>query len=121
MVFEPSAAPHERQKFLEWYRLQTKWSEDHSYNDPIVSTPSLQEYFRDITNIFPAMNGPFGSDDVDNPKVTDHCVGRNVIYSAFAWSCAEQAYTVVRQLAAKHRIGFFDVSAENGDIILPVE
>ena len=121
MVFEHSVAPKERQKFLAWYGQQTKWSEGHSYNDPSVSTPSLQAYFQDIIDIFPAMNGPFRSDDFDNPKVTDHCVARNVIYSAFAWSCTEEAYGVVRQLAAKHRIGFFDVSAENGDIILPAE
>ncbi|PDT77673.1 hypothetical protein [Bradyrhizobium sp. C9] len=121
MVFEPSVAPEERKSFLEWYGQQTKWSEGHSYNDPSVSTPSLQAYFQDIIKVFPAMNGPFRSDDFDDPKVTDHCVGRHVIYSAFTWSCAEQAYSVVRQLAAKHRIGFFDVSAENGDIILPAE
>ena len=121
MVFEASAAPTERQKFLEWYRQQTKWSEGHSYNDPDVSTPSLQAYFHGIIDIFPAMNGKYRSNDYDDPMVTDHCVGKYVIYSAFSWSCAEEAYRVVRQLAEKHRIGFFDVSAENGDIILPVK
>lgn len=68
---------------------------------------------------FPPLNGPFASDDVDNPRVTDHCVGRNVIYSAFAWSRAEEAYSVMKALARKHKVGFFEASGPEAEIILP--
>ena len=39
MVFDPEAAPVDRHAFMEWYEAQAEWSEDHSYDDPSVSTP----------------------------------------------------------------------------------
>jgi hypothetical protein len=104
---------------MEWYRQQTEWAEGHSYDDPKVSSPLLQSWFSEIIQHFPAMNGPYASDDIDNPKVTDHCIGKEVIYSAFDWSCAEEAHKVMKQLAIKHKVGFFDVSADNGEIVFP--
>ena len=65
------------------------------------------------------MNGPYSSKDVDNSKVTDYSVGRSVVYAAFAWSEAEAAFKTMFQLAEKHRVGFFDVSANNGGVWLP--
>jgi hypothetical protein len=119
MVFEPSKAPKEREAFMSWYTEQTKWSEDHSYQDHEVTSPLLQVWFKEIVQFFPPMNGPLASDDVDDPKVTDHCIGHDVIYSAFAWSVAEEAYPKFRELAIKHSVGFFDVSADNGEILFP--
>lgn len=119
MVFEPSVAPRERQKFMEWYQQQTQWSESHSLQRPHVTSPALQSWFQEMIQSFPAMNGPFAVDDFDNPKVTDHCIGRDVIYSAFAWSCAEEARAKMRSLAVKHRFGFFDLSSSEGEILFP--
>ena len=119
MVFEPTVAPKERKEFMEWYAQQTEWAEDHSYQDHAVTTEALQSWFKEMVEYFPAMNGPLASDDVDDPKVTDHCIGQHVIYSAFAWSVAEDAYPKVRELAIKHSVGFFDVSADNGEILFP--
>src|SRR4051812_27531703 len=39
MVFEPAAAPKDRQSFIEWYHDQTNWTELHSYDDPKATTP----------------------------------------------------------------------------------
>jgi hypothetical protein len=119
MVFEPSVAPRERSAFLEWYRNQTQWSEEHGYNNPSVASPALQQWFHEMIQYYPPLNGPLASDDVDNPTVTDHCVGRHVIYSAFAWSCAVDAYRTMKLLAAKHGVGFFDVSSNEMDIFFP--
>jgi hypothetical protein len=119
MVFEPSAAPKDREQFMTWYREQITWSEAHSYDNPSVSSPALQAWFHEMIQFFPAMNGPFSSDDDDDPKVTDHCIGKTVIYSGFAWSCAEEARSVMEQLAKKHQVGFFDVSANQGEIVFP--
>jgi len=42
---------------------------------------------------YPAMNGPYAKEeDEDNDYVTDYCIGKDVIYAAFSWSLAEQAY-----------------------------
>jgi len=68
---------------------------------------------------YPALNGPYASDDVDNPKVTDYSVGKSVIYAAFGWSQADDALNTMFELAAKHGAGFFDVSGDNGGVWVP--
>jgi hypothetical protein len=120
MVFDAAAAPRDRTQFLAWYEKQSEWQESHGYNDPEVPAPVLKKWFREIIKAFPPMNGPLASDDPDNPKVTDYSLGRAVICGAFAWSEAEAAYMHVKELAAKHGVGFFDVSGDDGDIWWPV-
>ena len=119
MVFEITAAPKTRQEFMEWYAIQTEWAEDHDYQDHSVTSDALQNWFNEMIEYFPPMNGPLASDDYDNPKVTDHCIGKNIIYSAFAWSEADDAHLKMKELAIKHSVGFFDVSTENGEILFP--
>ena len=121
MVFEVTAAPRDRPSFMAWYEKQTQWAEDHSYDNPAVSSTNLQSWFKEMIQVYPPMNGPFASDDVDNPKLADYSVGREVIYAAFAWSCAENAHATMSQLAKKHGVGFFDVSADEGEILFPGE
>ncbi len=119
MVFDPAAAPFDRKEFKAWYDDQTKWSEGHSYNDPKVTTPALQDWFHEMIREFPAMNGPYASTDYDNSYVTDYSVGRAVIYAGFAWSVAQDAYKAVVEGAARHKVGFYDVSGPHGEIVLP--
>ena len=119
MVFDPATAPQDREQFLRWYDAPTEWSEEHSYDDPNVTTPALAAWFAEISQAFPPMNGPFASDDFDNPRVTDFCIGRSVIYAASAWAQAEDAHAAVSRLAAKHSVGFYDVSSDEGEIRFP--
>ncbi|QEI08689.1 hypothetical protein FXN63_24710 [Pigmentiphaga aceris] len=124
MVFEPASAPADHDEFMTWYRAQTEWAEDHAYNDPKVSTPRLSAFFHEIIKQYPAMNGPYGveeldDEDEDDALVSDYTVGQSVIYIAFAWSKAEGAYPEVLRLATKHQIGFFDVSSNNEEVWLP--
>lgn len=125
MVFEPDHAPRSRGAFMVWYGQQTDRTEPHGYDDPAVPTPALAAWYRDMVKIFPNMNGP-GSptqsdapEVFDNPRLTDYSVGRSVIYAAFAWSQSLDAYGAVRRFAEKHGVGFFNASAENGEIWLP--
>nr|WP_225563087.1 hypothetical protein [Rhodanobacter sp. DHG33] len=118
MVFEPTAAPRDRGSFMGWYEKQTEWGEGHNYLDPKIASPRLQLWFQEMVQFFPAMNGPFASDS-DASEVTDHCIGKDVIYSAFAWSVAEKAHAKMRELAIKHNVGFFDVSAGEGELLFP--
>jgi len=120
MVFDDAAAPRDRTRFLGWYEKQCEWHESHGYNNPDIPAPALKNWFREIITAFPPMNGPLASDDPDDPKVTDYSLGRSIIYAAFAWSEAEAAYKHVKELAAKHGVGFFDVSGNDGDIWWPV-
>ncbi|GHC13312.1 hypothetical protein [Thermomonas carbonis] len=119
MVFEPSAAPHDRASFMNWYAKQAEWSEDHSYDDPQVASPALQRWFAEMIQFFPPINGPLSSPDAEGPEVTDHCIGQNVIYSAFSWSLADEAHAKMRELAIKHEVGFFHASDDPGEILIP--
>jgi hypothetical protein len=121
MVFEPTVAPRERSDFLRWYEQQTQWSEGHGYNDLTVTSSSLRAWFMEMIGAFPPMNGPLASDDVDNPKVTDYSIGKDVIYACFAWSQVDPAFASMASLAKKHNVGFFDVSADQGAIVFPGE
>jgi hypothetical protein len=120
MVFRPDIAPRTRTEFMDWYADQTQWKEEHSYDDPAVTSHNLEKWFLEMINSYPAMNGPYAKDeDADNEFVTDYSVGKNVIYTAFSWSLAEQAYEKMKSLAQKHEVGFFDASADDGDILFP--
>ena len=117
MVFDPTVAPRDRAGFAKWYDQQTEWSESHTYDDPDVCSPALQAWFHEMRESFPAMNGPYKSESMDS-AVTDYSIGRFVIYAAFAWSVAPKALMHMRDLAAKHRVGFYDVS-DTDEILYP--
>ena len=126
MVFEREKAPSKQKDFLDWYEKETEWTEDHGYNDPTVSSPALQEWYREMIKTFPNMNGPdaptneqLDEDEDLESHLTDYAIGRNVIYAAFSWSTTEEAYELTKRLAQKHGVGFFDVSGTDGDIFLP--
>lgn len=110
MVFAPDAPPPDRDGFMAWYVKQTEWGEGHSYDDPAISDAALRAWFLEMINIFPSMNGPMASDDVDDPKLTDYCIGKSAIYAAFAWSEVADAYRTMFDLAQQHKVGFFDAS-----------
>jgi hypothetical protein len=121
MVFETGAAPKEHKGFIEWYFRQTKWSEGHSYNDPGVASARLQAWFSDMILAFPPLNGPLAKEELpdDEGTASDYSIGRQFIYIGFAWSKAEAAYQAVVSLAAKHQLGFFDVSSSEEEVWLP--
>ena len=120
MVFAPGAAPKDRNGFMAWYSTVVEWGEDHGYDDPVVCVAPLAAWFHDIRADFPPMNGPLAPvDDFDNPKLTDYSVGRQAIYAAFAWSQMRPARRAMFDLAKRHRLGFFDTSADDGQVWLP--
>ena len=123
VVFEKSIAPGSKAEFLEWYKEQVEWKEDHDYDSIEVSSSKLKCWFLDMIKLFPPMNADFDIDDVlENDqeleiRFTDYSIGKNLIYAGFAWSQAETAYNTMLMLALKHDVGFFDVSG-TGAIIL---
>lgn len=119
MVFRKEAAPKMRETFLEWYDKQTEWEEDHSYDDPANTSEDLRSWFMEMIQTFPSLNGPFATEEEDNIYASDYCIGNDVIYVAFAWPLANEAYAKMIEQAEKHGVGFFDVSAGNGDIFFP--
>jgi hypothetical protein len=125
MVFEITKAPKTKKEFMDWYDRQTEWAEEHDYETVGVTYPALQKWFMEMKDTFPPMNGKFApeeeaiaNDEDLESRLTDYSIGYNVIYAAFSWSVADEAYEKVRTLAQKHGVGFFDASGD-GDIILP--
>lgn len=116
MVFDPKAAPKDREDFLRWEHEQTSWNEDHSYDDPAVTTPELRALFFDMIKSFPAMNGPFAFRKDDDPSITDYSIGRSVIYAAFASSQAVLAYHTMFALAKVRGVGFSGTSEPNSEV-----
>ena len=113
MVFAPDAAPaKKRGPFLAWYDQQAEWGEGHSYMDPAVSSAALQAFHAELVQAFPAQ-----SDD-DGPG-TDYTIGKSVIYMTFEWDNVDSAHEAVFELAAKHGLGFFDVSSDLAETWLP--
>lgn len=121
MVFDPVAAPHERAAFLEWYHQQAEWSEGHNYSDPANTTPALAAWYEAMRLTYPNMNGPNAVTDEEmlepgvEDRLGDYSIGHHVIYAAFSWSEAENVYPLVRALAVKYGVGFYDVSGDEGD------
>src|SRR4051794_14185307 len=91
-VFDPAVAPQSRAEFRKWFDMQTQWNESHGYNDPDVPVSALRNWFREMITMFPPMNGLLRSSDIDDPRVTDYSLGRNIIYCGFASSVGSAAY-----------------------------
>ena len=122
MVFNPKTAPKSEPEFLEWYGKQTEWTEDHSYDDPKVSSTELRNWFIDMITEFPALNGPYSTTESEEliGNETDYSVGIDVIYSSFQWPAADKAYSKMLEIARKHKVGFYDASGD-GNIMFPSE
>ena len=121
MVFEPDAVPQGHAEFVDWSAQQTKWSEDHGYDDPALSSARLRAWFEDIIRIFPPMNGPSAMVQLpeDEASSTDYAIGADFIYASFAWSKAEPAYMTVARLAEKHQLGLFNASSSGEEVWIP--
>jgi len=121
MVFEPDAVPTGHEEFLEWYSRQTKWSEDHGYDDPANTSQQLRAWYQDIVQMFPSMSKPISLDETarDESSSTDYAIGRDFIYASFAWSKSEAAYMTVARLAEKHRLGLFNASSTGEEVWVP--
>jgi len=121
MVFEPDAVPQGHDEFVDWYAQRTKWSEDHGYDDPALSSERLRAWFEDIVRIFPPMNGPHAIVQLPEEEAssTDYAIGADFIYASFAWSKAEPAYMTVARLAEKHQLGLFNASSSGEEVWVP--
>lgn len=146
LVFDPAVAPRERTEFMIWYEQLVKWEEDRDYNSPVGVTGNLKNFYENMREEFPPMNGPDAYDfdqpspPIPEPKpkgiplgsntmsssppvafnealISDYCIAGNAIYIAFAWSVSDLAYNRVFNTALTTGVGFFNVSANNGEIL----
>jgi hypothetical protein len=73
MVFDPAAAPTDREAFLAWYDSHNDEAELFDPTQSEFSTPKLRSWLDEMLKTFPAMNGPYSKadQDVDDPHLTD--------------------------------------------------
>ncbi len=110
VVFNQDIAPSNTSAFARWYEEQSEESHDPSE----LECEALQSFFSEIHAEYPAMNGPYASEAIDNPKLTDYAFGPHSIYMCFAWSQADEAREAVTNLAAQCAVGFYDISDSQG-------
>jgi len=81
LVFEPEAAPRGHQDFLDWHRVQSKWSEHRSYADPAVASARLRGWYVDMTQHFPPLNGIFSEEEfpIDEATAADYSIGKHLV------------------------------------------
>ena len=117
MVFDKRKRFTDRSQFLEWYNVLTKWEEDVDYNDYKHTTTNLQQWFLEMKDIVPPLNGEFASRDAELGNSSfqegDYCIAKEAIYVAFSWSDAEKAHQIVMDLAKKHDVAFLDISGDS--------
>jgi len=119
MVFEVTKAPRTREEFMEWFKEQTQWSEPHDYESISVTSPALKNWFMEMKEIFPPLNGEYAPSDemIDadgdlEAHLADYSIGYDVIYVGFGWLVSEEANFLATELAEKHGVGFYDASNE---------
>jgi hypothetical protein len=108
-VFDPREELRDRSAFLTWFDGRTSWSEGLDYFAPGNATPALQAWYREMVGIFPPLNGPDRPTNMELCRA-DYGIGPDLIYVGFTKTAGGLAYDTMFRLAAKHRVGFFDVS-----------
>ena len=119
MVFDPKAPPRDRKGFINWYKKQVSWSEEHDYSNPDVTTPKLLSWFLEMKGKYPHISDTKIIINIFNPRLTEYSIGKSFIYACFKWSEMENARKMMFELAKKHSVGFFDVSAQEGQVWIP--
>jgi hypothetical protein len=113
LAFDPGATTDN--DFEAWWDEQGLWAEDHAYDNPGVSTPALQAFYRDLAVKYPPLNGPDAPDieQVDEQllaRLTDYCFGYDLIYGAGSWSLTGELAADWERLARQHGIAIAFVS-----------
>jgi hypothetical protein len=123
LAFDPAAVADA--DFPAWWEVQSQWSEDHSYDDPELTTVNLRSFYDELIRTFPPMNGAGAPTDEAlrrdarlESRMTDYSIGTSLIYGAFAWSQARTARVTFAALAAKHGVAVAMVS-DDGSILRP--
>ena len=144
-IFDPAAAPSDRDAFLQWYRRIVQWGDPPETYDPANLNQPLLKFVHQFHGSFPAMNdlGPLplpasrGSLwskigkkilnktltlpppnlDLEDSRFTDYTCARVALYLGFAWSEAENALKHSLIVAEKVGAGVFLTSDKNGAIL----
>lgn len=120
LAFDPDAVTDDG--FEAWWDEQGLWAEHHSYDDPRVSTPGLQAFYRDLAVEYPPLDAPEGLDPADQhvvARLTDYSFGYQLIYGAGSWSLARELAEAWERLGQEHGVVIAFVSDSPLRIVRP--
>lgn len=115
MVFAKESAPRNRVDFLEWFDHQMEGEDDGEITS---DSPAMRAWHHEMLAAFPDID-TLGEEEMVDGRGGEYSISTGAIYVSFAWSQAARAYETMKALAAKHAVGFFNVSADDGEIIIP--
>lgn len=120
-IFNKKKAPRRKEDFIKWYERIMEWNGDSNFDDITVASKELQEWYSFMLKHFPAMNGRDAEESqhcyakakgVDVGDViddsADYAIDSNLIYVAFGYTQAEDAYRLAFGKAKELGLGFFD-------------
>jgi hypothetical protein len=115
VAFDPAIAPREREAFKAWFMAEKTSGEAWA-----SLSPPLMRFFEAMRVHYPSLNGPdVVSDNDDHDLVADYSFSPAVIVACFSWKKAEEVYPLFRSLAVANGVGFYDLSADDGEIHFP--
>lgn len=125
MVFDLEKAPTTKTEFLQWYKEVTDWRDEEKYDDITISTPPIQQWFHEMIETYPPMNGELSPSDEEleqieglEDRMTDYSIGDSFIYMCFAWSVADKAYDSAVKSAFKNGLGVFYMGTTDDDMMI---
>ena len=129
-VYSKKAAPKTKSDFHQWYEKILEWDNDGcSYDDIAVCSIEMQQWYKYMLTHFPAMNGRDSESSIEEfskangieydeafEMTADYSISPDLIYVAFGFSQAEEAYSVVLAKAKELGLGFYDPQNDALDV-----
>lgn len=119
MIIEKNSMPKTSEEFHQWIEEKTNYDQDWDYNDVEKTTSRLKEWYMEMIQYFPPMNGPYAlaqeeleADDDLEERVTDYTIGDTFIYASFAYSQEETALSIARKLCLKYELVLYNASED---------
>lgn len=113
MVFDPAAAPRSPHAFREWYWEQTDWSDDDSVYNCSIAASAIQRWYRCMVELFPDSNQIKDNFQPIGAGYGDYNFTRHICYVSFRPQFANEAWALIRALAAEHRLGTYDPNSDD--------
>lgn len=118
VVFDPAAAPRDRNGFLDWIKYALSAADGPPRTDPAAASPGLWAWHRDMCEMFPAGDGPRAYDPFSTQatKNATYRFASHAILAGFHWEVSGPALYRVKKLAQAHSLGLFDASGADGAV-----
>ena len=123
VVFEPDAAPADRNGFRTWYTEAAHLGDGKLAGNPTAPAPVLQAWYRDMIKAFPALIGPDAPAfrEIDDERSAEYRFGPTAIFASFQWEASRKVQLQALRLARSHGVGLFDACGPTCAVWGPTE